>query len=132
MVEGVTQKLKPCNYKIHHYNILIQLLCISHTEVLVAQSCSTLCDPRGCIHPGSSVHGILQESILEWADILSPKVKVRVAQSCPNLCNPTDYTVQGILQARILEWVAFPFSRGCSQPSDQTQVSRIAGKLFNN
>ena len=36
-----------------------------------------------------------------------------------------DYTVQGILQARILEWVAFPFSRGSSQPREQTQVSRI-------
>ena len=37
-----------------------------------------------------------------------------------------DYTVHGILQARILEWVAFPCSRGSSQPKDQTQVSRIA------
>ena len=37
-----------------------------------------------------------------------------------------DYTVHGILWARMLEWVAFPFSRGTSQPRDQTQVSRIA------
>ena len=36
------------------------------------------------------------------------EVKVKVAQSCPTLCDPTDYTVHGILQARILEWVAFP------------------------
>ena len=35
--------------------------------------------------------------------------KVKVAQSCPTLCDPMDYTVHGILQARILEWVAFPF-----------------------
>ena len=41
-----------------------------------------------------------------------------------------DYTVQGILQARILEWVAFPFSRGSFQPMDQTQVSCIAGEFF--
>ena len=41
-----------------------------------------------------------------------------------------DYTVHGILQARILEWVAFPFSRGSSQPRDRTQVSRIAGGFF--
>ena len=41
-----------------------------------------------------------------------------------------DYTVHGILQARILEWVAFLFSRGSSQPRDQTQVSRIAGRFF--
>ena len=41
-----------------------------------------------------------------------------------------DYTVHGILQVRILEWVAFPFSRGSSQPRDQTQVSQIAGGFF--
>ena len=58
------------------------------------------------------------------------KVKVKVAQSCLTLCDPMDYTVHGILQARILEWVAIPFSRGSSQPRDQTQVSRIAGKFF--
>ena len=43
-----------------------------------------------------------------------------------------DYTVHGILQARILEWVAFPFSRGSSQPKDWTQVSRIAGRFFSS
>ena len=58
-------------------------------------------------------------------------VKVRVSQSCPTL-NPTDYTIHGILQARILEWVAFPFSRGSSQLSERTQVSRIAGGLFTS
>ena len=41
---------------------------------------------------------------------------VKVAQLHPILCNPTDYTVHGILQSRILVWVAFPFSRGSSQP----------------
>ena len=55
---------------------------------------------------------------------------MKVAQSCPALCDPTDYTVHGILKARILEWVAFPFSRGSSQPSDRTQVSCIAGGFF--
>ena len=43
------------------------------------------------------------------------KVKVKVAQSRSTLCDPMNYTVHGILQARILEWVAFPFSRGSSQ-----------------
>ena len=43
---------------------------------------------------------------------------------------PMDYTVHGILQARILEWVAAPFSRGSSQPRDQIQVSHIAGGFF--
>ena len=40
------------------------------------------------------------------------------------------YTVHGILQARILAWIAFPFSRGSSQPRDWTQVSHIAGEFF--
>ena len=39
-------------------------------------------------------------------------VKVKVAQSCATLCDPMDSTIHGILQARILEWVAFPFSKG--------------------
>ena len=43
-------------------------------------------------------------------------MKVKVAGLCLTLCNPMDYTVHGILQARILEWVAFPFSKGSSQP----------------
>ena len=55
------------------------------------------------------------------------KVKVKVTQSRPTLCDHMDYTARGILQARILEWVAFPFSRGSSQPRDQTQVSCTAG-----
>ena len=60
------------------------------------------------------------------------KVKVKVTQSHPTLCNPIDYTVHGIFQARILEWVAFPFSRGSSQPRDPTQVSHIAGGFFTS
>ena len=48
------------------------------------------------------------------------------------LCDPMDYTVHGILHARILEWVPFPFSRGPSQPRDRTQVSRIAGRLLTS
>ena len=57
---------------------------------------------------------------------------VEVAQSCPTLCDSVDYTVHGILQARILEWVAFPFSRGSSQPRDWTQVSNIACGFFTS
>ena len=63
---------------------------------------------------------------------MDQKVKVKVAQSCLTLYNPMDYTVHGILQARILEWVAFPFSRGSSQPRDQAQVSHIAGRFFTS
>ena len=58
-----------------------------------------------------------------------------VTQSCLILCDPMDFSlpgssVQGILQARILEWVAMPFSRGSSKPRSRTQVSHITGRVF--
>ena len=109
--------------------------------------------------PDYSVHGILQAIILEWVVMPSSRgssqprdqpcisyvsctdshvvshqshQKVKAAQSCLTLCDPRDYTVHGILLARILDWVAFPFSRGSSQLSDQTRVSCIAGGFFTN
>ena len=65
-------------------------------------------------------------------DLPFPWSEVEVAQSCPTLCDPMDYTVHGIFQARILEWVAFPFSRGSSQPRDGTQIPCIAGRFFTS
>ena len=59
-------------------------------------------------------------------------VKVKVTQSCLSLCNSIDCTVHGILQARVLEWIAFPFSIGSSQPRDQTRVSWLAGGFFTS
>ena len=61
--------------------------------------------------------------------------EVLVVQSCPTLCDPMDCSlpdsaIHGILQARILERVAIPFSRGSSQARYQTQVSCIAGRFF--
>ena len=63
------------------------------------------------------------------------KGKELVAQLCLTLsdpvdCSPPGSSVHGILQARILEWVAVPFSRGSSQPRDRTWVSHIAGRFF--
>ena len=58
--------------------------------------------------------------------------EMKVVQLCPTLCDPMDYAAHGTLQARILEWVAFPFSRGSSQPRDWTQVSQIAGRFFTS
>ena len=69
---------------------------------------------------------------LQYHQHLKKHVKVKVAQLCPTLCDPMDYTVHGILQARKQEWGAFPFSRGSSQPRDQTQVSHIAGGSFTS
>ena len=58
--------------------------------------------------------------------------EVKVAQLYPTICDPMDYTVRGILQARTLEWVAYPFSRRSSQPRNQTRVSCIAGRFFTS
>ena len=65
--------------------------------------------------------------------MLAPKEHVLVTQSYLTLCNPMDSSppsssVHRILQARILGWVALPFSRGSSQPRHQTWVSCIAGR----
>ena len=73
---------------------------------------------------------------LDWGICLGKKkVQVLVTQSCLTLCNSIDYSppgssVHGVLQARILEWVAISFSRGSSQPRDRTWVSYIAGRFF--
>ena len=68
-------------------------------------------------------------------DNLEMKVKVLVTQLCPTLrdpmhCSLPGSSVLGILQARILEWVAMPSTRGSSQPRDRTQVSHITGRFF--
>ena len=62
-------------------------------------------------------------------------MKILVCASCLTLCyhrecSPPGSSVHGILQARILEWIAIPFSRGTSQPKDQTLVSCLAGRFF--
>ena len=56
---------------------------------------------------------------------------MKVIQLCL-FSDPMDCIVHGILQARILKWVAFPFSRGSSQPRDRTQVSCIVGRFFTS
>ena len=65
------------------------------------------------------------------------QVKVLVTQLYLTLCHPMDCSppdssIHGISQARILEWVAIPFSRGSSPPKDQTWVSCIAGRFYAN
>ena len=63
------------------------------------------------------------------------KVKVKLLSLSDSLrpvdCSPPGSSVHGILQARLLEWVAISFSRGSSRPRDRTQVSHIAGRRFN-
>ena len=62
--------------------------------------------------------------------ILKYSQLVKIPQSCPTLCDPMDYIVLAILQARVLEWIIIPFSKGSSQPRDQTQVSCTTGRFF--
>ena len=77
-------------------------------------------------------------SVLFSSLIFASKVKVLVTQSCLTFCDPMDCSlpgssIQGILQARILEWVAVPSSRGSSPPRDQTYVSyapALTGRFF--
>ena len=83
---------------------------------------SSLMLPLGCV-----THSAVR--FLEMGFLLI-HAYMKVVQSCPTLCDPMDYTVHGILQARILEWVAFPFSGGSFWPRDRTRVSCIVGGFF--
>ena len=111
------------------------------------QLCLTLCSPINCNSPGFFVHEILQARILEGVTLLSgrgssrPRDQTHIScllhwpagslccgqqlQSWPTLCNPMDCSlpassVKRILQARLLEWVAMPSSKGSSRPRDRT------------
>ena len=119
------------------------------------------CDPMDCSPPVSCVHGdsldkntgmgchaLLQgifptqgsnPGLPHCRQILyrlshqgSPMLLVKVKESCLTLCDHVEYTVHGTLQARLLEWVAKPSSRGSSQPRGRTQVSRIAAEPLGN
>ena len=79
------------------------------------------------VSSGHQVAKVLELQLQHWVS--------EVAQSCLTICNPMycslpGSSVHGILQARILEWVAISFSRGSSQPTDWTQVSRIVDRCF--
>ena len=81
-------------------------------------------------------HGIYSEQDDQACSLQTVEdMKMLVIQSCPILCDlmdccPPGSSVHGILQARILEWVAIPSSRGSSRPRDWTQVSCTAGRFF--
>ena len=80
--------------------------------------------------PPSRGKGDIRDSRWKVPSLLHGKLRQPVkwkSLSCLTICNPMDSAVHGILQARILEWIAFPFSRGSSQPRDRTQVSHTAG-----
>ena len=120
------------------------------TEVLCADDCLLVEMSRVCFpdtppaDPGTGRQVLTKTSCPPFprkADLSSLSagplctVLCLVTQSCLALCDPVDCSppgssVMGILQARILEWVAMLFSGGSSQPRDQTQVSCIVGRFF--
>ena len=111
----------------------LPLVLVLNWEWLCPSSSTASQPPRGHLTMSGSLFWLSQlDRRLLLASSGWRLVKVKVTQSCPTLCDPIGYTVHGILQARILEWVAFPFSRGSSQPRDQTQVSCIAGGFFTS
>ena len=83
--------------------------------------------PRGTGFPASSSCPRGPLTSIPCCTCLLGKVKVKVAWSCPAVCDPMDHTVHGILQARTLEWVAYPISRGSSQPRNQTRAQAAFG-----
>ena len=68
--------------------------------------------------------------MLLWKESASEDVQSRPTLCDPMDCSPPGTSIHGIFQARVLEWVAISFSRGCCWPRDQTRVSRIAGRHF--
>ena len=114
------------NFQIHH--VCLCVLCF------VAQPCPTLCNPMDCSLPGSSVHtdsrgkntGVCCHALLQG---IFP-----TQGSSPGLLHYRQilYHLSHQGSPRILEWVACTFSRGSSQPRNQTQVSCIVGRFFNS
>ena len=112
-------------------------LCILHYSDVNKVCLNFLVCKKALKTSGFAFQGINQFALAEQS---CPYISLRivlhlVAQLCPTLCDPMDCSppgssVHGILQARRLEWVAMPSSRGSSQPRDRTQVSRIAGGFF--
>ena len=95
-------------------------------------------------HTSKVMLKILQAKLQQFRNHELPDVQAgfrkgresEVAQLSPTLCDPMDCSppgssIHGILQARVLEWVAISFSRGSSQPMDRTPVSHTADRCFN-
>ena len=85
--------------------------------------------PKGMISLAQAIQLEATQLMIQFS---SYSAEVKVTQSCLTVCDPMDYTFHGILQARIMEWIAFAFYKGSSQPRDTTQVSHIAGGLFTS
>ena len=115
----------------HH---TIHCCCCLGAAAKLLQAFPTLCDPMDYSLPGSSIHGIFQARVVEWAVIAFSGLG---AKSCLTLLrphglySPPGSSVHGISQARILEWVAISFSRGSSQHRDQNHISCFEGGVLS-
>ena len=120
----------------------VQDILLSYNHYAVYHIPGTYSSVTGSLHPSAEVHLRTSVEIHYWVPLecvcvcvcVSHSV-VSIAQSCPPLWNPMDCSlpgsfVHGILQARKLEWVVMPFSRGSSHPRDQIQVSHTVDRFF--
>ena len=110
-------------YQLLYHRILSEAPCAIHRSLLIIQFCFFFSNARFSFQTYrlfKAMFSLLVALVTQW---------------CPTLCGPMDYSppvssVQGILQARILEWVAVSYSRELSQPRDRTWVSHIVGRFF--
>ena len=117
----------PCSWLLTH------ILGLIHALSLALLPSQRFCGLFNILPINSSSASLIQRQFLLHFKV---SVHAKSLQSCLTLCNLTDYSlpgspVHGILQARGLEWVDIPFSRGSSWPRDRTQVSWIAGRFFH-
>ena len=125
-----------------HHLLRVKGLCLLKGLLLLLLSqfsCVQLCaTPETAAHQDPPSLGFSRQghwSGLPLPSLLNPLAAAKSLQSCPTLCNPIDGSppgspVPGILQARVLESVAMPLSRGSSQPRDRTQVSCTTGRFL--
>ena len=95
-------------------------------------TCPTTSQNPSCWHPSWLNNACTTRKDSESEGLIKDKMKGESHSIVSDSLQPHDYTVRGILQARILEWVAIHFSRGPSQPRDQTPVSHFAGGFFTS
>ena len=116
----------------YFHSLLYLSLLLSPSALLLCGKNYFICDKEmGPLFPISHWQ-IICKLIKPETYKIQAHLKVTVAQLCPTLCDPMDYRVHWILQAWILEWVAFPFFKWSSQPRDRTQVSHFAGGFFTS
>ena len=122
-------------YDMYLISHMISLICgilkkMAQMNLFIKQKWSHKCRKQTC---GYQEERRMSDKLRDWAWHKHTTIHIKwKSLSRVQLCNPRDYTIHGILQARILERIAIPFSRGSSQLRDQTRVSHIAGRFFTS